>query len=243
MDGRPVHSVLRTAHGRREWQTCPRGEVTFVPAGFPMEWDWSYESQSVHLTMLPTYLADVSTQFQSQDGECPRLQPLFRIMDDKLTRLLQLLRDEVVDNDIGMDLVTSSLITLIAAQLYRQSRAELRDLADDRESVGFTADIHRRSLEYLNDRLDEKVSLSALADEFNLSPFHFARMFKQATGFPPHEYQLQLRIARARELLRSDAGKTVVEIACELGFADESHFRRHFRRIVGTTPSRFRSQQ
>lgn len=243
VDGNDVHSVLRTATGRREWRTCPRGEVTFVPAGLPIEWDWSYESKSVHLTMLPAYLSDVGTQFELDDGESPRLRPLFRIRDDRLTTLLRLLRDEVSDSHIGTDLVTTSLLTLVAAQIYRLSRAELTALPDDRETIGFTADVHRRSIELLNDRLDEKISLADLADEFNLSPFHFARLFKRATGYPPHEYQLQLRITRARELLRSDARKTIVEIACELGFSDESHFRRHFRRIVGTTPSRYRAQQ
>ncbi len=95
----------------------------------------------------------------------------------------------------------------------------------------------------MRDRLSDNISLTELADTFGLSPFHFSRVFKQATGFPPHEFQLRLRVEKARELLLARPRKTVAEIAATLGFADESHFRRHFRRVVGTTPGRFRAQQ
>lgn len=243
VNGVNVHSVLRTTTGRREWQSCPNGHITFVPAGFSMQWDWTYNSQSIHLTMLPSFLAEVGDEFEKQDGDCPRLQPHFRIMDEGLRSLLHQLREETSSENPGKDLVTSSLLRLIAARLYRLSGASVIDIGASKSFAGFSAADCQKSVELLSDRLDEKISLSDLAAEFDLSPFHFARVFKRETGFPPHEYQLQLRVARAQELLRSKPGRTIAEIACELGFADESHFRRHFRRIVGTTPSQYRSQQ
>jgi AraC family transcriptional regulator len=164
-------------------------------------------------------------------------------VDDALRSLLYQLRDETLNDNLGKDLVTSSLLRLIVAHLYRLSNASITNVSADSESAAFSSKDYRKSLEILNDRLHEKFSLSEFAAEFGLSPFHFARLFKRATGFPPHEYQLQLRIARAREMLCSQPGKNIAEIACELGFSDESHFRRHFKRIVGTTPSQFRLQQ
>ena len=101
----------------------------------------------------------------------------------------------------------------------------------------------QRCIEILSDRLAEQITLAELAGEFGLSPWHFSRLFKQATGFPPHEYQLQLRIQRARSILAHSPSRTIADIAYQLGFAEESHFRRHFRRIVGTTPGKFRAQQ
>ncbi|MGB5621386.1 MAG: AraC family transcriptional regulator [Gammaproteobacteria bacterium] len=241
--GSAVRSVLRTANGQREWQSCPQGHITFVPSGFPLAWDWSYASESVHLTMLPSFLADVGAEFEKRDGECPPLTPHFRIFDHSLNSLLRQLRGETSRDGLGKDLVTSSLLHLIAARIYRLSKASLGNTHVVRDRGGFSASDCRRSIEILNDRLDENIALSDLAAEFNLSPFHFARVFKRVTGFPPHEYQLQLRIARARELLCRQPRMSIADIACELGFADESHFRRHFRRIVGTTPSQFRTQQ
>lgn len=243
VDGCDVRSVLRTAAGRREWRSCPQGHVTFVPSGFPMEWDWSYRSESVHLTMLPAFLTQVGDEFATRDGEAPALRPLFRIVDHELSGLLQRLRMEAAGDDLGRDLVTSSLLTLLAIRVYRLSGASAAAGLHSQAAGGFSAEDCRRSIEILSDRLDEKIALSELAKEFSLSPSHFVRVFKLATGLPPHAYQLQLRIARARELLRRKPERTVAEIACELGFCDESHFRRHFRRIVGTTPSLFRQQQ
>lgn len=241
--GSAVRSVLRTANGCREWTSCPQGHVTFVPSGFPMKWDWSYESESVHLTMLPSFLEELVAGFDGHDGERPQLKPLFRVLDHGMNSLLHQLRDEAAGDRLGKSLVTSSLLQLIATRIYRIGNSTPSSTGVNRDPVGFSASACRRSIEILSDRLDENISLSELASEFNLSPFHFARVFKRATGFPPHEYQLQLRITRARELLCRQPGKSIADIACELGFADESHFRRHFRRIVGTTPGQFRTQQ
>lgn len=238
-----IRSVLTTADGRREWSSCPQGLITFVPSGFPMEWEWNYQSESIHLTMLPSFVETVGDELRKQTGDCPELRPHFRIFDDSLRSLLHKLRDEGNKNELGKDLVTSSLLRLIVAHLYRLSSSSLPEFEPVEDSAALSASDFRKSVEILNDRLHEKFSLSELAAEFDKSPFHFARVFKRATGFPPHEYQLQLRIARARKMLREKPGRTIAEIACDLGFSDESHFRRHFKRIVGTTPSKFRSRQ
>ena len=243
VSGNKVHSVLETADGSREWSSCPQGLITFVPAGFPLEWDWTYKSESIHLTMLPSFVASVGKELGDEAGQYPELKPHFRILDDGMRSLLHQLRDETNSNELGRDLVTSSLLRLVAARLYRLSKTSLPDTKAGRAPSTLSPSDYRKSIDILNDRLHEKFSLSEFADEFGLSPFYFAREFKRATGFPPHEYQLQLRIARARELLRTRPGKTIAAIACELGFSDESHFRRHFKRIVGTTPGKFRVQQ
>ena len=69
------------------------------------------------------------------------------------------------------------------------------------------------------------------------SPFHLHRLFSQQTGMPPHAYQTLLRINRAKKLLRS--GRALADVAASTGFADQSHFTRHFRRIVGVPPGRY----
>lgn len=238
-----VVSMLRTGAGQREWTSCPRGHVSFVPAAFPLEWDWSYESESIHLTMLPESLEEVGRHFVHESGRPPQLKPLFRVFDNHLAALLRQLRDEQNDSGIGADLVSSSLLQLISARLYRLSDAQPCESRVIFESDDSPEMALQRCIEMLNDRLDEKFSLAELAKLCGLSPFHFTRVFKNVTGFPPHEYQLQLRIAHACEMLRGGDRRTLAEMACDLGFSDESHFRRHFRRIVGLTPGRFRAQQ
>ena len=244
VDERAIRSVLHTKSSRHEWSDCPQGHVTFVPAGFPFKWDWSYQSDSVHLTLPTRFMGEVARELaETPDSESPGLRPLFRIQDQELTDLLVRLRLEASQEALGKDLMTSSLLTLIAGRIHRVSQAEQPAAGPVATSGKFAGADRARCIQLLNDRLHERISLSELAGEFDLSPYHFSRLFKEATGFPPHEYQLQLRIARARVLLRRSPEKNLAHIACELGFSDESHFRRHFKRIVGMTPGRFRSQQ
>jgi len=90
-------------------------------------------------------------------------------------------------------------------------------------------------LELMEARLGEGVSLEDLAAEARLSPFHFARAFKKATGASPHQHLLQRRLERAKELLARPDSR-IGDVAFRLGFSDQSHLTRLFRRHYGMTP-------
>ena len=95
-----------------------------------------------------------------------------------------------------------------------------------------------RVRDYLESCPDDGVDLAQLAAIAGLSPYHFSRSFRRAFGMPPHAYLLQARVSRARALLRQ--GEPVCEVAARLGFADQAHLTRHFRRLTGVTPGRYR---
>lgn len=92
--------------------------------------------------------------------------------------------------------------------------------------------------EYLEAHAHENVSLDELASVGGISPFHLARMFRQQTGLPPHAYLTHLRINRAKKLLAF--GTPIAEVALAVGFSDQSHLTRWFKRIVGITPGQYR---
>lgn len=96
----------------------------------------------------------------------------------------------------------------------------------------------RRVRDFLRDRPTENVSLDSLVSVTGLSRCHVVHAFTRAMGIPPHEYHLLVRIERGRHLL--EIGANPGDVAAELGFADQSHFGRHFRRIVGLSPGRYR---
>lgn len=98
----------------------------------------------------------------------------------------------------------------------------------------------KRVLDYIDSNLGGNIHLSELAEAAGLSEFHFAKLFKQSMGASPHQYILQRRLERAKELLRNPA-LSLSDISLEAGFADQSHFTNVFRRFVGATPSKFRS--
>lgn len=91
---------------------------------------------------------------------------------------------------------------------------------------------------YVDSELAGPLSLDRLAAVAGLSPYHFARAFKGATGLTPHEFVTCRRMDRARRLLRSEPVETA---AGAVGFGNLSHFRRVFRRHTGLPPSAYRS--
>lgn len=97
-----------------------------------------------------------------------------------------------------------------------------------------------RAREYLHAHANEDVGLDDLAAISGASRFQLSRAFKQAFGLPPHAYLIQLRLARARQLLAK--GDTPADVAFALGFADQSHLGRWFRRAYGLTPARYRNR-
>jgi AraC family transcriptional regulator len=78
-----------------------------------------------------------------------------------------------------------------------------------------------------------------LAKQTNTSPFHFMRLFKQTTGISPHQFILQLKIERAKQLINKSQ-LSLTEIAYELGFTDQAHFSNAFKKIIGVAPRQYR---
>lgn len=92
---------------------------------------------------------------------------------------------------------------------------------------------------HIGEHLGETILVEQLAEAVNLSPFHFARMFKQSTGQSPHLYILMQRIERAKELL-AETDTALVDVAADVGFRTQGHFTGVFHRYAGFTPRAFR---
>ena len=113
--------------------------------------------------------------------------------------------------------------------------------ADNHLSISPIGEEHRavtRAKEYIETFYSDNITLEDLANTAYLSPFHLARVFHEETGLPPHAYLTQVRITKAKALLAQ--GWSISEVAYELGFVDQSHFHRRFKRIVGMTPGQYR---
>lgn len=124
------------------------------------------------------------------------------------------------------------LLDLLAGLIKRfaEEGARPRVFGSERQAV-------MRARDYLVEHYAENVSLETLALIAALSPFHFNRVFSEQMGMPPHAFQTQLRVSRAKALLRQ--GRAISRVASETGFADQSHLTRHFKRLVGVTPGQF----
>jgi len=126
--------------------------------------------------------------------------------------------------------VAELLLSLFTA--YGRPPLVAREIGDEKPIVS-------RAKDYLADHLCETVRLPEVAAAVGLSPFYFLRAFKRSTGMPPHAYLNQLRLERARALLR--AGESAAQTAAALCFVDQSHLTRRFKAAFGVTPGQYRA--
>jgi RpiB/LacA/LacB family sugar-phosphate isomerase len=93
-------------------------------------------------------------------------------------------------------------------------------------------------IEHIRKNLDTPLAVGTLSRMAQMSQSHFSKMFKLSTGMAPHQFVLQERINRAKELLRQDDAK-IVDVALEVGFENQAHFTTVFGNLVGMTPRQF----
>ncbi|MCP9943860.1 AraC family transcriptional regulator [Streptomyces somaliensis] len=109
--------------------------------------------------------------------------------------------------------------------------------SDHVEPGGRMTRVTRTALDYLHTHSDEDVTLKELARICGVGVHHLIRTFSASMGMPPHAYQTQLRVWRARTLLFE--GVQPADVAHRTGFYDQAHFTRVFKRHTGVTPGQF----
>ncbi|WP_271408693.1 AraC family transcriptional regulator [Pseudomonas sp. Q1-7] len=130
-------------------------------------------------------------------------------------------------------MVRQAALDELLERLSRQLRWRMRDVADPR-----LPSVALRARDYLHGHFQQDINLDDLARACGVDRFRLTRAFKAAFGLAPHAYLVQLRLARARRLLAS--GWSPAQVAADLGFADQSHLGRWFRRAYGFTPASYR---
>ncbi|MDR6456477.1 AraC family transcriptional regulator [Variovorax paradoxus] len=189
------------------------------------------------MRMLGGYFA-----FDSPDASllASLLPTLLHVRDiGRLSVLVQLVREESLEQKPGRDLVLERLVELLLIEALRSTPGEaappglLRGLADPRLSI---------ALRHLHDNPAHSWTVADLAGKAALSRSAFFERFSRAVGLPPMEYLLAWRMAIAKDLLaRGDAG--IAEVAERVGYGCASAFSTAFRRCVGQPPGRYARQQ
>jgi AraC family transcriptional regulator len=155
-------------------------------------------------------------------------------MDPFIESLVYKLWEDAESPSVLGSLYSDQILNLLTASLL--IRSGRKTVTPDRSNplVGTRL---QRVLDYIESHLSSSIALDDLAGIAHISAFHFARLFKRATNFTPHQYVIWRRVERAKLLIRASKVPNYAVIAAEVGFCDQSHFVRHFRRIVGCTPS------
>lgn len=191
-------------------------------AGEPGGWAYRMLYPSIEV------LAGVATELTAERGTPYFPEPV--VSHPHAAALLVTAHDAAEHGD---DLASSTLIRTAFAALLRHHAArhptDARPYGDDRTV--------RRAREILHERLVAPPTLEDLAHAVDTRPFTLLRAFKAATGLPPHAYLNTLRVRRARGLL--DSGMPPALVAVDVGFTDQAHLTRHFKRMVGVPPAAY----
>jgi AraC family transcriptional regulator len=216
----------------------PAGSILVIPAGSQARWRWSGRNDSLTVSLEPHLLARVAAESFDLDPARLVVPPLDRLDVPQLRTSMQAIDDELVAGTAGGNLAAESLANVLAVQLIRHVLTPRRP-AGDRDGKLPQGRL-RSVVEYIEEHLDAGLTLADLAAVARLSPYHFARQFRAATGLPPYQFVLARRIDRAKQLLQGGDDSSLAQVAARAGFSDQSQFTRHFKRLVGVTPRQFR---
>jgi AraC-like DNA-binding protein len=207
----------------------PRGTLAMVPSGEV------HANRKLGCTFRCIFMEFKALQSAAErfiEQTIPGLNFRTTLIDDARTMasFLRLHRSfEKPSSRLGRD---HSLLVFLHGLLARHSTASITLSRAGNEDSAV-----RRSKKFLEDHYADRVPLHELARLTGLSPYHLNRSFCRKIGMPPHAYQLQVRIAQAKSALRM--GSSIARVALAMGFADQSHFTRVFKRLVGDTPAQY----
>ena len=214
------------------------GQVMLSPAFTPASYRWSGEIEVISLLFTPDWLRQIGTEIGIKQPSHLDLRGSIEPEDAFLTGLLRAFQKEVLKPEIGSRLLIDSLSQALAVYLIR--RHTDRQLVTGQPLIIPKWRI-RRAQDFIRENLNNGISLKEIADAAgDVSPYHFSRLFKQATGFSPYQFLIECRVLAAQRLLRAQRDLSLGEIAFRCGFADQSSFTRCFRQRTGLTPKQYR---
>lgn len=223
-------------HHRGAWHTVAPGTLVLTSPG------------DIHIARSPSEADDAVFHSLRFDTELlgrmatdfamhPRGGPDFAtavVRDGEIRLLLLRLVTVLTEGSAASPLEQEAWLQAALSRLilrYATVGPTLRPVGTERGAI-------RRARHYLEEHAERTVSLTELARVADLSTFHLSRAFGAVVGMPPHAYQTQIRVVRAKALLVA-GHLPLAQIAAEVGFANQSHLTRHFARLVGVTPGRF----
>jgi AraC-like DNA-binding protein len=218
---------------RRRRLIMPEGSIAVVNPG-EVHTSRAADSEGWSYRMLypdATYLQRAISEISGRQRDVPFF-PAPVIFDRELAQRIRNLHLALEDQTTTLLERESRLLWTLALLVIRH--ADTRPAV--REARPEPVSIHK-AREHLDQHYAENVSLETLASVANLSVFHLLRTFGDMVGLPPHAYLIQRRVDRAKRLLLE--GMPAAEVAMQVGFVDQSHLGKHFKRIVGVTPGRY----
>ena len=229
--GRAVNAHCR-CDGRHHHRQQAHGDIDVVPAGLDGWWEDDRDCTILRLTIRPELLHAAARELGRDPGTVS-LTPKFQLRDPRLESIAWAIKAEI-EAAIPSDRTYAEMLGMALAIRLVESDGQKRI-----ETAGLSATLtsrqQRRLAEFIEDHIDQSLSLADLAAVAGLSVSHLKPLFRATFGMPVHKYVLTRRVERARLLLLA-ANMPIAQVALESGFAHQSHMAHWMRRILGLTP-------
>jgi len=239
---RPPKKLNVRSEGLKLDRPLPTGSISLIPAGSAVLADWQGNRDLLRIYLKPSIVARVATESFKFDSTRTVVPPIYFLDAPGLRSAIMAVYHELrVGGGEGEQLLVESLAIILSVHLIRHitgmHRPPLRA-----EAVLPRPKLHT-VIEYIMENVEAGPTLEQMASVANLSPYHFVRQFKAATGLTPYQYVIHRRVERAQQLLQKNGELSLAEVAVRTGFSDQSHFTSLFKRIIGVTPGQFRIAQ
>ena len=226
--------VERNIDCQSKRETIDYGDTVIIPAGVSHKSLWSDKNEFIVLTLSPKLVEWYAWDFI--DPERVELLPSFARKDALIHSLIVNLEAEI---ELGSDADSLYIGTLTSALyahlLYQYANRKL----PNRNCQKLSPVQLKQTIDYINENLSCKLTLSKIAAQINISQHHFCRLFKNSRNISPRQYIIRQRIKLAMQLLRR--GTSVMETAKLCGFSSYNHFSKAFKQHLGVTPKTYQS--
>ncbi|MES1022152.1 AraC family transcriptional regulator [Gloeocapsa sp. BRSZ] len=213
-----------------------QGDMWLLSSGQSGFFHWESTDETLMFMIDPNFLRQIALETGCLNLTQVEILPVLHHNDPQIRAIAHLFLQEMTHGGIGSQLYQDSIANLFAIHLLRHYCAFKPKF---RANKGGLSEVQlRQALDYIQAHLNEAISLDAIASAIGISRYYFCTQFKRSTGVAPYEYVLQQRVERAKQLLRRGE-LSIADVALKVGFADQTHFTKHFRKITGVTPAKF----
>lgn len=231
--------VRRRGDGRLQNHLAKPGTIWLCPAGINedlIKVDGS-SFDAIHLFLPANLLNTTVLEEYDLDPDTAQVQYDGGFYDPLIEHIGRGIAHELADPGHGSSLTVDCLSTALSAYIIQKHSAVSQRIGTTRIPGALDPTRLKRVTNYIEENISRKISLTDLANEANLSSYHFSRAFKQATGTTPHAYVMQYRVERATCLIRR-GNKTLEYISFVTGFSSQSQMTRVFNKVLGVSPGR-----